>query len=126
MKYIHPDVIDNGLSHLRGNATRALLLPAYTSGMTYAQALASALVAATITPASFTLSNEGTGRKIVFAGVTAAASKSAISGKPLHVALTDGVARLLLVDSESSHAAIEAGKSYAIPPISYAVAQPPQ
>jgi hypothetical protein len=124
MKYVHPDVLDNGPAHLRANASRALLLPDYTAGMSYADAVASAILASPIASTDFTLSDEASGRKIVFAGVTGLALKSIAAGAPLHVAFTDGVNRILLVDNESSRVAIVAGQSYKIPVITYINPQP--
>lgn len=119
MKYIHPDVLDNGLTHLRANASRALLLPDYTAGMTYAQVVASALMTLSIQSTDFVISDQGTGRKIVFGGATGTALKSIDAGSPLHVVLTDGVSRILLVDNESSRVAVVAGESYTLPVITY-------
>jgi hypothetical protein len=124
MKYIHPDVLDSGLLHLRANAVRALLLPDYSAGMTYAQAATSALGSATISSLNFALSDDGTGRKIVFNGADILAMKSHVAGTVMHVALTDGIGRLLLVDAETSGAPIVVGKTYSIPAITYAVQQP--
>lgn len=124
MKYVHPDVLDNGPSHLRANASRVLLLPDYTAGMTYAAIVASAILASPIASTDFTLSDEGTGRKIVFGGVTGLALKAIAAGSPLHIAFTDGINRILLVDNESSRAAIVAGQNYKIPAITYINPQP--
>lgn len=124
MKYVHPDVLDNGPAHLRINATRALLLPDFVETQTYAQIVASALASATISPIDFTLSDDGTGRKVVFGGATMAASKSLLGGQPLHIALTDGSARILMVDAESSHPPIVVGQTYSIPTMTYSVKQP--
>lgn len=124
MKYIHPDVLDNGLLHLRANAVRALLLSSYTAGMTYAQAVLAALASGTISSVDFAISDDGAGRKLVFSGANVVAMKSRIGGDPMHVALTDGTGRLLLVDSETSGTSIVVGKTYSIPAITYAVQQP--
>lgn len=124
MKFIHPDVIDNGLLHLRANAARALLLPDYALDMTYAQAVASALASGSISSLNFTLADEGAGRKITFNGIDAVATKSNPGASTMHIALTDGSSRLLLVDVETSSPPIVIGKTYAIPEITYAVQQP--
>lgn len=124
MKYVHPDVLDNGPSHLRANASRVLLLPDYTAGMTYAQAVATAILLMPVQSTDFTMSGEGAGRKIVFGGVTGLALKSADAGSPLHIAFTDGVSRVLLVNNESSRVAVVAGQSYQIPVITYINPQP--
>lgn len=116
MKYVHHDVIDNGLAYLQNNAIRVLLLPSFSISTTYSQAVASALLSATISSSDFTLSNEGTGRKIVFGGTSPIpATAAAATNSPLHVAFTDGVSRLLWVDEEASLMAIVEGHSYRLP-----------
>lgn len=124
MKYVHPDVLDNGPAHIRSNAVRALLLPNFTSGMTYAQAVSTALAQALVSPVNFTLSGEGTGRKLTFDGTVIAASKAIASGAPLHIAFTDGVGRVLWADAETSHIAIAIGQTYQFPAMQYVVPQP--
>jgi hypothetical protein len=124
MKYVHPDVLDNGPAHLRAQATRALLLPNFTADMTYAQAVASAILSCPISSTDFTLSDDGTGRKIVFGGVVGVASQSVPANSPLHIAFTDGVSRILLVDNESSRMAMISGKSYRIPSVTNTYPQP--
>lgn len=124
MHYMHPDVLDNGPAYTRANAVRALVVPNYTQGMSYAQAVASALVSATISSADFTLSDEGLGRKLVFGGATVAATGSTGAGQNLHIAFTDGAARLLWVVPEATHMPIIAGQNYKFPAITDVAEQP--
>jgi hypothetical protein len=112
MRYLHPDVLDNGPAHIRANAIRALVLPFYTTN--YSQAVASALVTATIAPSDFTLSNEGTGRKMVFGGVTEQATGGIALSNNVHIAYTDGSARLLWVEGVQPSVII-AGQNYKLP-----------
>lgn len=125
MKYVHPDILDNGLAYLRSNATRALLLPTYVPGMSYGQAVATAALSATISESSFALSNEGTGRKVVFGGAEALASANiAPNTGARHVAYTDGTNRVLWVDEETSKMPIITGQSYRLPVQLLIFAQP--
>lgn len=116
MKYVHPDVLDNGIQYVRNNATRILLLPTFSGGVTYAQALADALVSIAATAADFTISVEGAGRKVVYGGSgQSAALKSAPSASDLHIAYTDGISRILWVDEETSRIPILSGQMYRLP-----------
>lgn len=124
MKYVHPDVLDNGPAHLRASATNALLLPSYTADTTYAQAVASAIMNVPISSTDFVLANEGTGRKVIFNGAVGPAGATLAAGAPLHIALIDKVGRILLVNDEASRAPIVTGSRYKIPPITYVNPQP--
>jgi hypothetical protein len=124
MKYVHPDVLDNGPAHLRASATRALLLPDFSQSTTYAQAIASAIMNVPISSTDFVLANEATGRKVIFNGVVGVAGATIDAGAPLHIALVDSTSRILLVNNESSRVAIGTGNRYKIPPITYVNPQP--
>lgn len=124
MKYAHPDVLDNGPAFIRNTATHALLLPGFTTTMTYAQAVTSALLDVPVTASDFVLSNEGTGRKLVFGGGAGTASNTVAAGAPLQIALTDGASRILWVDEEASHRGINAGQAYTLPSLTYLAPQP--
>lgn len=124
MKYIHPDVLDNGPAHLRASATRALLLPSFTADTTYAQAIAGAIMNVPISSTDFVLSNEGQGRKVVFTGAIGQAGATLAAGAPLHIALVDNGGRILLVNDEASRVAIATGSRYKIPAITYVQPQP--
>lgn len=114
MKYLHPDVLDNGPALIRSAATRALLLPDFDDGMTYSEVVASALATAVISSADFTFSDEGAGRKLVFGGKTAQATAGTASSSTLHVAYTDGASRILWVDPIRTSSVL-AGQNYKIP-----------
>lgn len=115
MKYIHPDVLDNGPNLIRTSAIHTLLLPDFYASMTYAEAVASSLLSVVTTSADFTMSSEGSGRKLVFGGALAVANKGIAAGAPLHIAHTDGAGRILWVDEESSRRQVIAGQNYRLP-----------
>lgn len=123
MRYLHPDVLDNGPAHIAANAIRAIVLPFYTTN--YAQAVASALVVANISQDDFEFSDEGTGRKMAFGGVTAQASAGAALSKNIHVAFTDGSSRLLWVEGIKP-AVIIVGQNYKLPALTIVSPQFPQ
>lgn len=114
MKYLHPDVLDNGHALIQAAAVRAILIPSFSASTTYSQVVASAILTATISSADFTISNEGTGRKIVFGGKTGQADLDASLATDLHVAYTDGLSRVLWVEPITPDTII-AGQSYSLP-----------
>jgi hypothetical protein len=124
MKYAHPDVLDNGPAYIRANATRALLVPSFNTGMTYADVLASTLLSATVTPADFTLSDDLDGRKLVYGGATAVASATAPAAGQSQLVFVDGTGRILWVDDQTKSQLITAGLSYELPRLTYRVPQP--
>lgn len=113
MRYLHPDVLDNGSAHIMLNAARAVLIPFFTAN--YAQVNSTALASAVISQGDFTLSDEGTGRKLVFGGVIAPSSVGIAASSTLHVAYTDGAARVLWVEPIRP-AIILGGQNYRLPP----------
>lgn len=128
MKYLHPDVHDNGLNHLRNNAIRAIVIPEYYES--YADVVASAIVTTTISPADFTLSSvisaDGGGRKLVFTGKSGPAVAAASPGSPLHVAFTDGSSRILWVEEIENSVGTIIDQHYLIKPQTVHFPQPIQ
>lgn len=123
MKYLHPDVLDNGPALIKSSAIRALLIPLGTSN--YSQAVNTALLTATVSTSDFTLSSEGTGRKLVFGGAVDEATTSIALSNDLHVAFTDGSSRLLWVEGIKPSVVI-GGQSYSLPSLSVISPQPTQ
>lgn len=112
MRYLHPDALDNGPAHIRLNAVSVALIPFFTSS--YAQVGAITLANAAIDQDDFVLSDEGTGRKLVFGGVIAQATTGIAISTTLHLAYTDGVSRVLWVE-ELRPAIVLGGQSYRLP-----------
>lgn len=112
MRYLHPDVLDNGHALIQSSATRAVLIPFGSTN--FAQVNAVALASSPVTQADFAISDEGTGRKIVFGGVTAQANAGISITNTLHMAYTDGVSRVLWVEAVRP-AIILGGQNYRLP-----------
>lgn len=121
MKYLHPDVLDNGPALIRSSAIRALLIPLGTSN--YSQAVNTALATATVSPSDFVLSGESSGRKLVFGGATVTASASVALSDSLHIAFTDGASRLLWLEPAKQNVVIS-GQQYELRPATLIAAQP--
>lgn len=124
-KYTHPDAIDNGPAYVRANATHMLLISGFAVGDSYAVVNAAKLASVAVVPADFTLTNNGTGRRLVGpAGKTANASASAAT-PDLHVAFVDATnSKVLLVLNETSDMAITSGNPVAFPTANHNLPQP--
>ena len=127
-KYLHPDVIDNGLQHIIDQAAGNVdmrLLSAYTQGDSYATVTGNAIATINMIVGDFTLGDSGSfDRKLTVAAKTGAASSSA-SSPDLHVALIDATnSKVLAVTDETSEQDITAGNPLTIPTFDIVVNQP--
>ncbi len=125
-KIAHADVLDNGPAYIKANATRMLLLVAYTAGDSYATATASANVAASVTMASadFTLANGGNGARTLTTATKSATAIGAASTGDGHIAFTDGSSKLLWVTDETGEAVVAVGDTVNFPALTYTSNQP--
>ena len=125
-KFAHSDVLDGGLLAIKNNVTKMLLISGYTAGDSYATVVAAQLAAVAMTPADFTVgAAAGNGRNIVSAaGKSAAATASAAGTPDLHIAFTDGAAKVLWVTDETTNQPITSGNTVDFPVLTYNSAQP--
>jgi hypothetical protein len=122
-KYAHSDVLDGGLTAIKTAATKMLLISGYTAGDSYATVVAAKLAEATMASGDFTIAADGSGRKVTSA--TKSATASASSPTPnLHIAFTDGAAKVLWVTDETTDQAITSGNTVNFPALTYSSAQP--
>lgn len=123
-KWVHADVLDGGLNAIKNVATRMFLLSAYTAGDSYATVLANALNAGVVMASGdFTLASSGSNRTLTSA--TKSQNASASSAAPnLHLAFTDGTAKVLWVTDETSDQAITSGNPISFPALVYTNNQP--
>lgn len=123
-KFVHSDVLDNGLNGIKNAATHMILISAYTPGDSYATVTAAALCTVTMAPGDFTLGTSGSSRNVTSATKTGTASAS-IGGTPdLHIAFTDGVGKVLWVTDETTNQAITATNTINFPAFTYTSNQP--
>jgi hypothetical protein len=124
-KWVHSDVLDGGLSAIKGGAVKMLLISAYSVGDSYATVTGNKLAESAMGSGDFVISSSGSNRV-----VTTAAGKSAIasvttSGTPdLHIAFTDGVGKVLWVTDETSNQGITSGNTVNFPQLTYTSNQP--
>ena len=92
-KYLHPNVLDNGLQYIinaAGGNLDMLLITSYTQGDSYAVVDSRKVCTINMVGGDLTLGNQGTlGRKLDVAEKSGTATGSA-SSPDLHIALVDG------------------------------------
>jgi hypothetical protein len=124
-KWAHSDVLDGGLSAIKNNATKMLLISAYAAGDSYATVTGNKLAEVTMASGDFALSSSGSNRVLTTAaGKSAAATASAAGGSNLHFAFTDGAAKVLWVTDETTDQAITSGNTVNFPQLTYTSNQP--
>ena len=128
-KYLHPDVLDNGLQYIIDEATSnnvdILLLDAYTLGQSYATVDSNKVMTINTSSGDYSLANFGTyGRQLDVAEKSGSASASATS-PDLHVAIVDVTnTKVLAVTDETSDQDITNGNPITVPTWSIKMAQP--
>lgn len=122
-KWVHADTLDNGIAHIKANATKMILISAYSVGDSYNTVISNTLATVDMTSGDYTITTKGTNRLIATTPkiVTASASSST---PDLHIAFTDGASKVLWVTDEASNQAIVAGNSVNFPSIVYTVNRP--
>jgi hypothetical protein len=124
-KYAHPDVLDNGPAYIKANATKMILISGYAQGDPYATVLAAKLAEVTVVNGDFTLSNNVNDRRLTGpATKTANATVTSGASPDLHIAFTDGAAKVLWVTDETSNQVITSGNPVDFPTLTYNSAQP--
>ena len=127
-KYLHPNVLDNGLQYIidaaAGNVDM-LLITAYSQGDSYAVVDSNKVCTMNMVGGDFTLGNQGTlGRKVDVAEKSGTATGSAAS-PDLHVAIVDVTnSRVLAVTDESSDQNITNGNPITVPTFAINMNQP--
>lgn len=124
-KWAHADVLDGGLNAIKNNATKMLLISAYSAGDSYATVTGNKLAEANMASGDFTLSSSGSNRVLTTASGKSAAASANASGTPdLHIAFTDGSAKVLWVTDETSNQGITSGNTVNFPSLTYTSNQP--
>jgi hypothetical protein len=126
-KYLHPDVLDNGLQHIidqcSGNVDM-LLITSYAQGQAYATVDSNKVMTIDLVAGDFTLGNQGTGRKLTVAEKSGTASGSA-SSPDLHVAIVDAAtSKVLAVTDDTGDADITIGDPKTLPTFDIRMNQP--
>ena len=124
-KFVHSDVLDGGLNAIKNGATHMLLIKAYVAGDSYATVVGNALADVTMVSGDYTLSSSGNNRVLTTAaGKSATASANSGAAPNLHIAFTDGSAKVLWVTDETSDQVITSGNTVNFPQLTYTSNQP--
>lgn len=125
-KWVSSAVLDGGLSYIKSNATKMLLISEYAAGNSYATVVAAKLNAGvTMASGDYTLGTSGSNRTLTTAsGKTDTASASAGGTPDLHIAFTDGAAAVIWVTDETSNQPITSGNTINFPSLVYTANQP--
>ncbi len=127
-KWVRSGVLDNGLNDIKSNATRMVLLSAYSAGDSAATVNTNTLAYVTMTSSDYTLSSSSSNRLLTVAsGKTATATASATGTPDLHIAFTDGTTtatNVIWVTDETSNQPITSGNTINFPAPVYTANQP--
>jgi len=124
-KYAHSDFLDGGLAALKAAATKMLLVKNYTFGDSYATVTGNKLAEATVATGDYTISASGNNRQLALpVGKTATATVTSVGGDDLHIAFTDGSAKVLYVTDETSNQVVTSGNAVNFPSLVYTSNQP--
>lgn len=124
-KWVHADVLDGGLNAIKTGASKMLLISAYAAADSYATVTGNQLAEVAMVSGDYALSSSGSNRVLnTAAGKSAAATASAPGTPDLHIAFTDGAAKVLWVTDETSNQAITNGNTVNFPQLTYTSNQP--
>lgn len=124
-KWVRSGVLDNGLNDIKNNATKMILISAYSAGDSYATVVGNQLAEATMTSADYVLASSGSNRTLTTAAGKSATATATAGGTPdLHIAFTDGAANVIWVTDETSNQPITTGNTINFPQIVYTSNQP--
>lgn len=124
-KQVHSDVLDFGLSRLRTEAAQLLLLKTFAPTDDYAAVLANAVCTVAVDDVDFAIGPGANGSRVLtLAARNGTASAGSGAAPDLHMALTDGVSKVLLVTDETTNQVITSGNPVSFPSLTYTSAQP--
>lgn len=127
-KWVHADVLDNGLNNIKTNANRLWLLKAYAAGDSYATATGNMIAEATMASGDYTLGNGASSARTLTtaAGKTDSAADANSGASPdLHLAFVDTVnSKVLWVTDETSNQVVTLGNAVTFPSVVLTSNQP--
>lgn len=125
-KWVHADVLDNGLNYIKNNCNKVVAIVTYADGDSYATVMnASNIVAeAAMASGDFTVGSSGSNRTLTTAAGTSDSSANN-NGDTSHFAYVDTVnSKVLWVTTESTVQTITAGNPVTFPSLVYTSNQP--
>ena len=126
-KWVHSDVLDNGISAIKANANKQVLLKAYVPGDSYATVNGvNKLAEVAMASGDYTLGNgSGSSRTLTTAaGKSATASASSGATSDLHIAFVDTVNSKVLWVTDVLDQAVALNNPVNFPSLVYTAVQP--
>lgn len=124
-KFVSPDVLDSGLNYIKTNASKMLLIKAYTVSDSYATVIGNSVGEVAMVSGDYTLSSSGLNRVLtITSGKTATASAGSGATPNLHLAFTNGSSEVIWVTDETSDQVITSGNTINFPALTYTSNQP--
>ena len=117
--------LDGGLDYLIANATRMMLIKAYTVGDNYATVLGNRVAEATMASGDYTKSSSGLNRLVTTAaGKSGTASADTGLTPDCHIAFTNGSNAVIYVTYETTNQVVITGNTVNFPQLTYRSDQP--
>lgn len=126
-KWVHTDVLDNGLNEIVSNGNVLHVIEAYSASDNFATVVGNSVANYSLAGGDKTLSAHATtGRKVTIAAKSGNnATKSSVGSPDLHLAVVDTVnSKVLFVTDETSDQAITNGNPVNTPVFEYQLPQP--
>lgn len=124
-KWVRSGVLDNGLNDIKTNATKMMIIKAYTAGDSYATVTGNKVAEVTMVSGDYTLGSSSSNRTLtVGSGKSATATANSGATPDLHIAFTDGSANVIWVTDETSDQQIYSGNTVNFPAPVYTANQP--
>lgn len=125
-KWVHADVLDNGLNAIKNNCNKMALISTYSAGDSYATVNGNILAEVAMASGDFTLGTSGSNRTLTTAsGKQDTSANASGGGAPMHIAFLDTVnSKVLWVTEETSDQTITALNPVNFPALVYTAQQP--
>lgn len=123
-KFVHADVLDQGLNFIKTNCTKMAVVSGYTFGDSYATVAAAILAEVTMASGDFTLASAASDRTLTTAAAKQDAAANA-TGAASHIVFLDVTnTKVLWVTEETSGQTITSGNPVNFPVLVYTAKQP--
>lgn len=127
-KFVHADVLDNGINEIKTDANAMWLVKAYSAGDSYATVSGNMIAEVAMTSGDYTLGNGASNSRTLTtaSGKSDSAANAGSGASPnLHLAFVDTAgSRVLWVTDETSDQVITAGNPVDFPSVVYTSNQP--
>jgi hypothetical protein len=127
-KWVHSDVLDDGLNAIKNNANKQILLKAYAAADSYATVNGTNNIAeVAMASGDYTLGNGASSSRTLTTTAKTGLTASANSGATpdLHLAFVDTVnSKVLWVTNETSDQVVASGNTVNLPSVVYTSSQP--